>query len=102
MLFLHCATAYSQNTPNLRNPELISAGQRLFHEKHCTYCHGNEVDGPIKLAGRDDLMPEEVFQTISEGKVQGNLRMPAWRGVLTDEQIWQATAYVMSLSEQSK
>ncbi len=24
--------------------------------------------------------------------------MPAWRGVLTDEQIWQATAYVLSLA----
>jgi len=28
--------------------------------------------------------------------------MPAWRDVMTDEEIWQATAYVMSISQQPK
>ena len=26
----------------------------------------------------------------------------AWRGVLSDEEIWQATAYVLSISQQAK
>jgi hypothetical protein len=30
------------------------------------------------------------------------LRMLAWRGVLSDEEIWQATAYVLSISQQAK
>ena len=33
--------------------------------------------------------------------MRGNRRMPSWSGVLTDEQIWQATAYIMSISRQS-
>jgi mono/diheme cytochrome c family protein len=28
--------------------------------------------------------------------------MPAWRGVLSDEEIWQATAYVLSICQQPK
>jgi mono/diheme cytochrome c family protein len=27
--------------------------------------------------------------------------MPEWRGVLSDEEIWQATAYVLSISQPS-
>jgi len=28
--------------------------------------------------------------------------MPAWREVMTDEEIWKATAYVISISHQPK
>jgi mono/diheme cytochrome c family protein len=28
--------------------------------------------------------------------------MPAWREVLTDEEIWQATAYVLSISHSNR
>ena len=42
--------------------------------------------------------PAYIFDTIAEGRAKGALRMPSWRGVLTDDQIWQATAYVMSIS----
>ena len=46
--------------------------------------------------------PTGVFQSIAEGREKNGLRMPAWRELLTEEQIWQATAYVMSISDQSK
>jgi mono/diheme cytochrome c family protein len=28
--------------------------------------------------------------------------MPAWREVLTDDEIWQATAYVLSISQSNR
>jgi len=43
-----------------------------------------------------------VFQSIADGREGRGLRMPAWRDVLTDEEIWKATAYVMSISRQPK
>src|ERR1700722_6391640 len=90
--------ASSDQFPNLKDPNLISAGRQLFEEKRCAYCHGPAGDGPVKLAGRSDLEPTYIFETIANGRVKGSLRMPSWSGVLTDEQIWQATAYIMSLS----
>ena len=77
---------------------MISAGAQLFQEKQCAYCHGQGGNGAIKLAGRSDLEPAYIFEAIADGRVKGAIRMPSWRDVLTDEQIWQATAYIMSLS----
>lgn len=94
--------AFSDEMPNLMDPEIIQAGQKLFTERHCAYCHGNEGSGGVKLAGRDDLEPVSVFETIADGRVSGNLRMPAWRGVLSDREIWETTAYVLVLSRASK
>jgi mono/diheme cytochrome c family protein len=41
---------------------------------------------------RRDLDPKGVFQSIADGREKSGLRMPAWREVLTDEEIWKATA----------
>jgi mono/diheme cytochrome c family protein len=89
---------HADDIPNLRDPGLIASGSQLFQEKQCTYCHGPRGNGAIKLAGRTDLDPAYIFKTIAEGREKGALRMPSWRGVLSDDQIWQATAYIMSLS----
>jgi mono/diheme cytochrome c family protein len=92
----------SAQSPNLNDAKMIAAGRRLFQEKQCAYCHGIDGNGGVKLAGRDDIDPNDAFQAINEGRVQGALRMPSWRDVLTEEQIWQATAYVMSLTATPK
>jgi mono/diheme cytochrome c family protein len=91
-------TANSEEVPNLKDPQMIAAGRELFQAKQCTYCHGSDGKGAVRLADRGDLEPSYVFQTIAEGRLRGNRRMPSWSGVLTEEQIWQATAYIMSLS----
>jgi mono/diheme cytochrome c family protein len=96
------ATARSDEIPNLKDPQVIAAGRELFQAKQCAYCHGSDSKGGVKLAGRSDLEPAYIFQTIAEGRLRGNRRMPSWRDVLTDEQIWQATAHVMMLSNPSK
>jgi mono/diheme cytochrome c family protein len=46
--------------------------------------------------------PQRRIQSIADGREKSGLRMPAWREVLTDEEIRKATAYVMSISRQSK
>jgi mono/diheme cytochrome c family protein len=71
----------------------------VFQENQGAYCHAPAGNGRIKLADRSDLEPKYVFETISEGRIRGGLRMPSWRVVLTDEQIWKATAYVMSAGD---
>jgi mono/diheme cytochrome c family protein len=43
-----------------------------------------------------------VFIAIADGREKNGLRMPAWREVLTDEEIWQATAYVLSISHSNR
>jgi mono/diheme cytochrome c family protein len=93
--------AKSDEVPNLQDAQMIAAGRALFEAKQCTFCHGTDGKGGVRLAGRSDLEPGYVFQTIADGRVRAGRRMPSWRGVLTDEQIWQATAYVMTLSRSS-
>lgn len=102
LAFFVTAAAESGEIPNLKDPQMIAAGRELFQAKQCAYCHGTDGRGGVRLADRTDLEPTEVFQTISEGRVHGSRRMPSWGGVLADEQIWQATAYVMSLCQPSK
>ena len=95
------ATTFAQRVEFLNDPTTISAGHELFLEKQCAHCHGEDGRGGINLARRD-LDPAGVFQSIAEGREKNGLRMPAWRELLTEEQIWQATAYVMSINHQSK
>ena len=95
------ATTFAQQVEFLKDPTTISAGHELFLEKQCAHCHGEDGRGGINLARRD-LDPTGVFQSIAEGREKNGLRMPAWRELLTEEQIWQATAYVMSINHQSK
>jgi mono/diheme cytochrome c family protein len=90
-----------ENVPNLKDPAIIAAGHDLFLAKQCAHCHGEDGRGGVNLARRD-LDPKGVFQSIADGREKSGLRMPAWREVLTDEEIWKATAYVMSISRQPR
>jgi mono/diheme cytochrome c family protein len=88
--------------PDLKDPGVISTGRELFLEKHCSHCHGADGNGGVNLTTRDLGNPSYVFEAIAEGQERGTLRMPAWRDVLTKAEIWQVTAYVMSISHNSK
>jgi mono/diheme cytochrome c family protein len=90
-----------EDVPNLKNPKMIAAGHDLFLAKQCAHCHGVDGRGGINLTERE-LDPKGIFQSIADGREKRGLRMPAWRDVLTDEEIWQATAYVMSIRQQPK
>src|SRR3984893_13992262 len=100
-LFSVIGTVQSGGTiPNLKDPGMISAGRELYLEKHWSHCH-SAGDGGVTLTNRDLSNPNYVFEAIAEGRERGSLRMPGWRGVLSGAQIWQATAYVMSISRKT-
>ena len=94
--------ASSELIPNLGDPAVIEAGQKLFEDRQCAYCHGRDGNGGVKLRGIGDLDPADVFATIADGRVAGSRRMPAWRGTLSDKEIWEAVAYVLVLSHSSR
>jgi cytochrome c oxidase cbb3-type subunit 3 len=81
----------------------ISEGQRLYEWFNCSGCHamGGGAIGPPLM---DDVWiygsePANIFATILEGRPNG---MPAFRGRIPDEQVWQIVSYVRSLSGQAR
>ena len=85
----------------------ILAGGDLY-VAHCTKCHGDTGLGNGEAAG--DLMPSPallaylmeqpiaidpyLLWTVSEGGVAFGTKMPAFKDVLSKEQIWQIVAYL--------
>ena len=88
--------------------EAAEAGAEVFRT-NCSTCHGPEGrgDGPagqslepkprnlahIQAAADDDFL----FWRIREGK--SGTSMVAWKGILTDEQIWQTISFIRTLKE---
>jgi mono/diheme cytochrome c family protein len=91
----------ADDVPNLKDPKMIAAGHALFLEKQCAHCHGEDGKGGVNLARRV-LDAKGVFVSIADGREKNGIRMPAWREVLTDQEIWEATAYVLSISQASR
>ena len=83
------------------NASAIAEGQRLYGWMNCVGCHAHGgggmgpalMDSEWRYGGRID----QIAATIAEGRPNG---MPAWRGKLTEDQIWKIAAYVRSLSGQ--
>jgi mono/diheme cytochrome c family protein len=83
---------------DLKSPAVIERGQELFNQA-CSNCHGeNATGGPIVFRGRSDLTAEQVFDTISNGRIRGSNMMPAWKESLSDDERWELTAFVVSLA----
>jgi cytochrome c oxidase cbb3-type subunit 3 len=77
----------------------MSQGQQLWAQMNCVGCHshgGGGMGPPLMdnkwLYGADDA---SIFTTITEGRPNG---MPAFRGRLSDQQVWELVSYVKSLS----
>lgn len=75
------------------------SGQRLF-SSYCATCHGADAGGNVgfpNLRDNDWLYggsPDRIIETITKGRKGA---MPAWKGILTDQQLndvatWVATA----------
>jgi cytochrome c oxidase cbb3-type subunit 3 len=81
------------------NANAIAQGQQLYLMMNCVGCHahGGGGMGPplIDDEWRYGSRIDQVASTIAEGRPNG---MPAWRGKLTEDQIWDLAAYVRSLS----
>ena len=93
--------------PYLGDPAAASEGEILY-QANCSSCHGvtGEGDGtasagldpkPQNLAeGHSEVSDAYLYWRISEGGLMEpfNSLMPAWRGLLAEEQIWQVITYI--------
>ena len=89
-------------------PPSARTGEALYQE-NCAPCHGvtGLGDGPAAVdlpqgataladpAIARPVTPADWFQVIKEGRMA--LMMPPWKNQLTDEQIWDVTAYALYL-----
>jgi cytochrome c oxidase cbb3-type subunit III len=84
---------------NERNAYAMSQGKNLFRWYNCTGCHANGGGG-MGPALMDDKWrygnnPEDIYASIMDGRPNG---MPAFRGKINEDQVWQLVAYVRSMS----
>jgi mono/diheme cytochrome c family protein len=94
---------------NLTNPlsdEAAIAGGEIF-QTNCATCHGSGGDGNGPAGAALNPPPKDLsvlqvqvsdgylFWRISEGSP--GTAMVAWRGILTDEQIWQLVTFIRTL-----
>lgn len=100
----------SQTSPVGNDAATIAAGKELY-DINCATCHGDTGRGDGPAGSALDPKPANLVQTaaetepiyshwvISEGGAAAGLSssMVAYKGILTDEQIWQIVAYVESL-----
>ena len=81
------------------NADAVMTGKRLFGQYNCSGCHSNGgggmgpslMDNEWIYGGR----LEQIHQTLVEGRPNG---MPTWGGKIPDDQLWQISAYVRSMS----
>jgi mono/diheme cytochrome c family protein len=85
---------------DLSDPALIAAGQKRFNQA-CFYCHGQDGVGGkgASLRNRPDLAPQFIFDSISNGRIRGSSVMPKWKNGLSEDQIWELTAFIVSLKD---
>jgi mono/diheme cytochrome c family protein len=91
---------------NPLGPDAAPAGAQLF-KTNCEMCHGPQGhgDGPAGQAldprprNLAELQPKAgddfLFWRIHEGKP--GTSMVAWKGILSDEQIWQIVSFIRTL-----
>jgi mono/diheme cytochrome c family protein len=96
--------------PNYGDPDSIAEGDILY-QANCSSCHGytGEGDGtasdglepkPKNLAEtQPNLSDSYLFWRISEGGLMEpfNSMMPGWKGLLSDEKIWQVIAFLRTM-----
>ena len=99
------------------DPELVALGAAVY-EQHCAACHGRELEGEPDWRRRkaDGTLPapphdatghtwhhsdELLFRLTRDGLgvIAGEdyrTAMPAYRGILSDREIWSVLAYIKS------
>jgi mono/diheme cytochrome c family protein len=95
-----CMAEPDLTAANLSNPDVIAAGKKRFN-RSCFYCHGYEASGgkAATLQRRPDLAPDFIYSTIANGRIRGAAVMPPWKNTLSEEEIAQLVAYIVSLRE---
>ena len=86
---------------DLLDVQHIEAGYKIFSGLCAGYCHGaggTAKRGPA-LRNRPELKAHMLFYTIANGRKRSGNPMPPWKGLLTETQIWQVVAYIVSLRD---
>jgi len=83
-----------------RNAHALATGKRLWTWYNCGGCHANGGGGASGPALMDAQWlygwdAASIYQSIADGRANG---MPAYRGRIPEDQLWQLAAYVRSLS----
>ncbi len=108
MLGLTTPAAAQEGEPSDFPKGAAYRGQRLFSE-NCVQCHGTQGQGDGPMAAQAPVpitdftdpafvktrSPQAIFDIISNGRLE-NL-MPPWKDSLSEDEIWDAAAYVWSL-----
>lgn len=86
--------------PYERNAWAISEGKTLYDGMNCAGCHSPRGGGNMGPSLIDSVWiygaePENIFQTIEQGRPRG---MPAFRGRLGNSEIWKLVAYVRAMN----
>lgn len=110
---------------NVLTPEdaAVAAGQQDFARFGCAGCHGTELQGgvpnpnaqggqvPSLLHVSDDYTKDEIIEIVRNGKMPPldiasgptpPLYMPAWKKLMSDEDIHQIVEFLWSKQEKSK
>jgi cytochrome c oxidase cbb3-type subunit III len=81
------------------NAQAVNDGKRLFAQYNCSGCHSNGGGGMGPPLMDDQWIYggrlEQIHQTLVEGRPNG---MPSWGGKVPDDQLWEISAYVRSMS----
>jgi mono/diheme cytochrome c family protein len=96
--------------PHANDSASASQGDQIF-QTNCSVCHGaaGAGDGPTAAAlnpapenlgqNEEGLSDGYLFWRIAEGGMNEHFQsaMPPWKGVLTDDQIWQVVTFIRTL-----
>jgi mono/diheme cytochrome c family protein len=99
-----------KTNPSAGDAAAATAGQATY-TANCASCHGDTGKGDGPAGSSLDPHPgnlvtaaaatgdDYLFWRISEGGQMApfNSAMPAWKGVLSEEQIWQVVTYIKTL-----
>ena len=98
------------SNPLSDDPDMIAEGEVLY-QANCSSCHGFTGKGDGTAASGLEPRPENLAQNqsalsdaylfwrISEGGLikPFNSLMPAWKGLMNEEKIWQVVSYLRNL-----
>ena len=83
---------YSDN-PHGGDPESVAQGRRLYRST-CYICH-LDAGGRGPDLRKSSLQGREFMRVVINGKK--GTQMPAWKGKLTEDEMWKILAYIDSL-----
>ena len=98
------AAAQGADPPfDLTAPTFIAQGQALFNGRCAGRCHGlNGAEGmeAPNLTGKTHLTAWFVYDTLITGRP--GTAMPSWVDRFSNEELWQLTAFVVSLGDRAR